>query len=200
VRTRRLPADIARALAGFAGAVGLLVVITALRAPGLTAWADFADNIARHARAPMANLIGATSAVSTLLVAGGLVTEAATLGTIVRATLLVATVAATIAVARAAPGRPPEVAAVFGMLLVFAALNLNAYYYAFLVFATVIARDRPLLLAGAFAVEAASYALALAEGSTAVLYAHRSLLVGALLAALVRRGERGRGAAEASAA
>jgi hypothetical protein len=166
------------------------VAITALRAPGLPAWADFADNIARHARAPMANLIGATSAVSTLLIAGGVVTDPATLAALVRATLVAASLAATIAVAHGARGRAPEVAAVCGMLLVFAALNLNAYYYAFLVLATVIARDRPLLLAGAFAVEAASYALALAEGSTAVLYAHRSLLVGALLAALVAGGDR----------
>lgn len=39
------------------------------------------------------------------------------------------------------------------------------------------------MVAGAFGLEAFTYALALIEGSTAVLYAHRSLLILALLVA-----------------
>ena len=182
LRSRRLPREPVRALAGFLAAVLLLVALTALVPPGLAAWPAFAENLWRHASAPMANLIGLTSAVSTLLISSGAVTDAEALASILRALRFVAGPAAVLAVAWAARGRPLPAAAVLGIPLVFAGLNLTAYYYAFLVFLTLVERDRPAVVAGAFAVEAATYALSLVQGRTAVLFAHRSLFVLALLA------------------
>jgi hypothetical protein len=183
LRSRRLSPGPARAVAGFAGTVVLLVAVTALVSPGLAAWPAFAENLSRHARTPMANLVGLASAVSTILVSAGAVADAQRLGTILLALRAVAWPLAALAVARAAGRRGLAGAAVLGIPLVFATLDLAAYYYAFLVFLTLVERDRPLIVAGAFAVEAGSYALALAEGSMALLFAHRSLLVLALLAA-----------------
>jgi hypothetical protein len=182
---RRVPRPAGRALAGFAGAVAALAALTALT-PGLEAWPAFAENLARHARAPMANLVGLTSAVSTLAIAAGAVSDPQRLRLAARALPVVAGALAALAVVRAGRGRDLPGAAALGTTLVFAALDLNAYYYVFLVVLVLVYRDRPALVAGAFAVEAASYALALAEGSTAVLYAHRSLLLVPLLAATLR--------------
>jgi hypothetical protein len=181
VRARTLPRAAVRTALGFAGAVAVLAGLTALLPPGPAAWADFADNISRLVRAPMANRIGLGSAASTLLISGGLVTDAARLGAIVRALQVLGTAAAALIVARTASGRAPAGGAALGALLVFAALDLTAYYYVFLVLLTVVAHERTAFLSAAFAVEAASYALALAGGSDAVLYAHRSLLVMLLL-------------------
>jgi hypothetical protein len=181
VRSRALSRPAAWTALGFAGGAAVLVGSTLLTPPGPAAWADFADNISRIARAPMANRIGLGSAASTLLIAGGLATDAARLDTIVRALQLVGAAAAAVIVARAGAGRGPARAAALGALLVFAALDLTAYYYVFLALLTVVAHTRTAFVAAAFAAEAASYALALAEGSTAVLYAHRSVLVLLLL-------------------
>ena len=190
LRARHLPRDTARALAGFTAAVVALVALTTLVAPGLAAWVAFADNLSRHASAPLSNLIGLTSSVSTLLIASGAVTDATTLGSLLTALRFVAWPAVVLAVAWAARGRPLAVAAVLGIPLVFAGLNLTAYYYAFLVFITLVERDRPAIVAGAFALEAATYALSFLEGRPAVLFAYRSLLVLSLLAWLLSRQAR----------
>jgi hypothetical protein len=183
VRSRRVPPEAARAGAGFAAAVLLLLALTAATSPGLAAWPAFAENLARHASAPLSNLVGLTSAASTLLVSTGAVAEAETLGSILRALRFVAWPTAALAAAWAARRRSLAGAAVLGIPLVFAGLNLTAYYYAFLVLLTLVEQDRPAIVAGAFAVEAATYALSLVEGGTAVLFAWRSLLLLALLAA-----------------
>ncbi len=183
VRSRRLPREAVRAVAGFAAAAVVLVALTALVPPGLAAWPAFADNLSRHARAPLSNLIGLTSSVSTLLIASGAVTDAETLDSLLSALRLVAWPAAVLAVVWAARSRPLAAAAVLGIPLVFAGLNLTAYYYAFLVFITLVERDRPAIVAAAFAVEAATYALSLVESGTAVVFAWRSVLLLALFAA-----------------
>ena len=169
--TRIWPRDAGRALAGFVATAVALVLLTALVPPGLEAWPAFGGNIARHRVAPMANLIGLGSAASVLL---GLSASRVAAVALPLAAVVVALAART----RALPG-----AAALGILLVFAGLDLTAYYYAMLVVLTLTERDRPLVLAGAFGVESASYALALLEGSTAFLYGHRSLLLLVLLAA-----------------
>jgi hypothetical protein len=182
LRARRPPRAAARAVAGFVLAATALVVLTALVPPGLEAWVLFAENISRHARAPMANLIGLGPALAALV--GW---DPDTLGTLRALQLAVAAPAVAVAVALAARQRPLPGAAVLGIPLIFAGLSLTAYYYAFLVFLTLAERDRPLVVAGAFALEAITYALSLIEGSTAVLYAHRSLLILALLVAAYLR-------------
>jgi hypothetical protein len=201
-RSRFRAAEAARAVGGFAAAVALLVALTAFSPPGLAAWPEFVENLSRHAATPLANLVGLRSAVSTLLVSAGVVTDAPTLGSILGGMRLVAWPAAALGVAWAARRRDLAGAAALGMALVFAFLDLTAYYYAFLVFLTVVERDRPRVVAGALAVEAATHALALGEGRSAVLFAHRSVLVFALFAAawfLPRRARTGVVPAAASA-
>ena len=87
-------------------------------------------------------------------------------------------------VGRAAPRVREVTACALGIPLLFASLNLAAYYYAFLLLGVLVYGHRPGRLALIFATEALSYSPMLFEDRDGTLHIYRSAVVALLLLAL----------------
>ena len=87
-------------------------------------------------------------------------------------------------IGRAAPRLREVTACAMGIPLLFASLNLAAYYYAFLLLLVLVNGQHPGRLALIFSAEAVSYSLMLFEDRDATLHVYRSLVVALLLLAL----------------
>jgi hypothetical protein len=199
-RQRQLPQDYRRLLAGFGITAALLLALTALLPRGFEHWSDFRSGMSRYIEVVSPNLIGLTPI---LAYRGGpsevgheefRKIEARRIA--IRHVQLWLVLLPLLAwVAMAAPRLRDVTACAMGIPLLFASLNLAAYYYAFLLLLVLVYRHHPGRLALIFATEALSYSGMLFEDRDATLHVYRSVLIALLLLALclkrpdpIRRG------------
>ncbi len=168
----------------------LLFLSTAWLADGLDRWQDFRHNMQRHLDNEAYNTVGLTQILAFAFVSPAAEEagqRAAWVASLYRLQLiLVFPVALLFVLARAR--REGDVgAAALAIVLLFAGLNLAAYYYVCLLVLLLARRNRLQIIALMFAVEAATYTLMLFEEREAVLYFYRNVLVAYLLLATVRQ-------------
>ena len=189
-----------RFLGAFGIAVFVLVPLTAV-GPGLESWMDFADRMDVHTQTISPNVIGLTNALAYRGGAESVSAEelraARSRRSRIYAIQLLTVVPIVLGLVAARSRREgPLRAAVLGIPLIFFALNLAAYYYAFLLLWVLAFRRDPGRLALLFAVEALSYTLLLFEEREGLLFVYRSMLVLMLIGALYL--DRNRSAGNAS--
>ncbi len=177
-----------RLLGGFGIAVIVLVPLTAV-GPGLGSWMDFADRMDVHTQTISPNVIGLTNGLAYQVGAESVSAEELRAARSRRSRIyaiqlltVLPIVLGLVAVRSRREG--PLSAAVLGIPLIFFALNLAAYYYAFLILCVLAFRRDPGRLALLFTVEALSYALLLFEEREGLLFIYRSILVLMLIGAL----------------
>jgi hypothetical protein len=184
---RRLSRGTAAALGAFAATVLLLVGATAAEPGAAQRWREFASNLERHTRGDAWNLIGMTEILSwrstpeTETAAAG---QEVARGRIHALQILVLAPLSLLFLYRRSRRDPDVALAAAGIPILFATLNLAAYYYAFLVLLVPVFRDRPGKLALLLAVEAATYLLQSFDDRPATVFLYRNLLLAYALAAL----------------
>jgi hypothetical protein len=186
---RRFAAEQLHFFLAFFAAGAILLTCTLALPRGLRHWDEFRHNMQRHVRADATNIIG----LGEILAFEGAKFPAneaefrhrterrrfvygAQLLTVVPIVLLF--------VALRSRHEDDVGAAVLGIPLLYATLNLASYYYVFLLLLVLIHHRDPSKLLLIFACEAITYWLALFEDRDVVQYLYRSLLVGFLLTAL----------------
>jgi hypothetical protein len=184
-RQRPVPLRFFIALAG-AGTLLLLVSTTGGR--GWYGWPQFQANIERHMENTAFNTIGAPHLLHTIVSNTVLIDVTAPTPAAKRpyrlALLFTALPLAIFWLVRRSDRETDASAAAMGTVLIFIALDLACYYYAFLVILVAINRDRPDRLALLFGVEALSYTMLLFEDRDSLIYLYRNLLLLGMLAAL----------------
>jgi hypothetical protein len=169
---RTLPRVHSRFAAGFAAAFAALVGLTVFLPRGLASWSDFAANLPIHLETDAPNLLGLPMLLDAAQLPGG---------TAALALRLAVFLAGLLFTARVGLRRSPEAALLLGMLPLFAALDVAAYYWVFLSCLTLVSADRARRLVALFGLEATSYALLLFLPDEDLLYPYRALLLGLFL-------------------
>jgi hypothetical protein len=171
-----------RLLIAFLLGCALLVGATLALPGGVEAWGAFAERIRQHMATDAFNTIGLGAALTAILRALGRPEWAtsAHVGQLVVALLVV------LFMWRRALRDSDVLLTVMAIPLLFACLDLAAYYYVFLVVFVLVRRDDPAKLALLFAAEAAVYVLRLFETRDAVLYAYRNVIVAGVILGMYR--------------
>jgi hypothetical protein len=188
-RERRIPREYRALLAGFAITAGALLAATVLLPRGLDHWLDFQSGMSRYVQVVSPNLIGLTPILAhqsgpSEVDLEGFREIAKRRAAIHRVQLWLVALPLLAFVAWAAPRVREVSACALGIPLIFAGLNVAAYYYVFLSLLLLVNSQRPARLALIFAAEAASYLPMLFEDREALLHAYRSAFVGLLLLTL----------------
>jgi hypothetical protein len=188
-RQRQLPPQYRAWLVGFGVTAAALLSLTLLLPRGFDHWVDFRSGMGRYVEVVSPNLVGLTPI---LAYRGGPdevgheeFREIETRRTAIRRVQLWLVVLPLLALFAKAAGRVGEVTAcALGIPLLFAGLNLAAYYYAFLLLLVLANSRNPGRLALIFAAEVISYSAMLFEQRDGALHVYRSIVVGLLLLAL----------------
>ncbi len=193
-RRRTLPLRYRHLFAAFAATCVILFALTAWLPRGFAHWSDFRANMERHVANISPNVVGLTEVLALRRSADDQVTgeefEAlkARRQRIHRIQLAVVFLPLLLMTARQAQERSDLGAVALALPLLYVALSLAAYYYAFLIVLLLAHRATPGRLALVFAVEAAPYALMLFEDRDAVLFVYRGLLLAFLYLVLTLAG------------
>lgn len=197
-RTRRPPRRWLRFGASFA-VTGLVLLAATLAVGGLDDWNAFRQKMSRHVDVLAPNVVGMTAVLSYRpgphqVTAEELQVIEERRRTMHRLQLLTVFPATLLAVALLARRRAPLRAFALGLPLIVTAVDLAAYYYAFLIALTVVHRRSARNLALIFGLEVATYSLALFEEREAMIFVYRGLMVLFLALALElgSGGQRGR--------
>jgi hypothetical protein len=194
---RRVPPQYRALLVGFGVTATVLLALTALQPRGLEHWSNFRSGMSRYVEVVSPNLVGLAPI---LAYRGGPAEvgheEFRKIGALresirhVQLWLLVLPLLALIG--RAVPRLHDVSACVLGIPLLFASLNLAAYYYGFLLLLVLVNREHPGRLALIFSAEVISYGSMLFEDRDGTLFVYRSVVVALLLLALFAKPLRGR--------
>lgn len=187
VRGRKVDRSAMRFSIAMAATCGVLLFMSSASEGGLRAWLAFFQNIGRHSQGGSSNVIGLTHWITALRMvdtstAEGVAELVRWHATAARIQLATVTPLAIAYVVLRSPGQSLLDSLGLGVLVVFAGLNLSAYYYAMLALLIIVYRNDHTSLAWLFAVELGVQLLALIERQVVMLYMYKSLL---LLGALV---------------
>lgn len=190
---RELDRSAVRFATAMAVACGVLLVASAVWEGGFQVWLSFFENIARHSQGGSSNVIGLTHWVMALRAVDSSTTQGVAElvrwhATAARIQLLTVTpLAVAYVVIRSREQSVLEILGL-GVFVIFAGLNLSAYYYAMLALLIIVYREDHTSLAWLFAVELGVQILGLVERQAVMLYMYKSLLLlGALVLISLRR-------------
>jgi len=197
--THRVEPRYARFFVSFVTASGVLFAITLTLPRGLEQWREFTAKMSRHLASDAYNTIGLTEILAyhgatqptTRAEFASVTTRRARIHLVQWLTIFPLTL---FFVARRCGRENDSAAMAVGILLIFTALSVASYYYAFLLL-LVLARARHLRdIVLLFATEAVAFSLTLFEDREVVLYFYRNVLLSCLLVALYVNGRTLRGA------
>jgi hypothetical protein len=195
IEHRRFAPEHTRFFLAFAASGAILLLCTLTLPRGLQHWNEFRLNTQRQVQADATNIVG----LGTVLSFEGVkfpsneeeYRQRYDRRRFIYGTQLLTVVPLVLLFIALRSRREDDVgAAVLGLPLLYASLNLASYYYVFLLLLILIHRRDPSRLSLIFGCEIVSYWLTLFEEREVVQYLYRSLLVGFLLAALYVDGLR----------